>query len=941
MSDPNHCPRCGKAYDHAQAQDLLAGMCPNCLAVASMSDTNLEISGPGTLPKANSIQVAPAPALTVGATFRSLEVLEILGQGGMGVVYKARHTSLNRLVALKILSPQWTISEELAIRFDREAKIQASLNHPNIVQVYDFGKEVGVHYLTMEYVDGPTLEAILERNVRPKLVWLLTVLRDVARGLQKVHEAGLVHRDLKPANILIAKDGTAKIGDFGLALQTEDRRKLTENGVFVGTPHYVSPEHAQGKKVDGRSDLYALGVILYQGVAGRPPFAGASATAILIKHIQEQPPPLHKVAPHAPPILGEITRKLLAKNPASRHDTARDLERDLDRAIQVASTWKSIEEGEPRKATVRRVPASPPKTRGMIKYTLAGLAMAVVLLTLLLILGGEDRPSTQGPIADSPAISPPQPVPASSSTASSPVSGKEPSSTSGSKPQDLIRQEPTPRQDSSETPPQERRRRLEYYASVINLAAIAASYAELQGMKNEVDQLRKSMTQNEERIASLVAGMRRDGQSTYVDDTLRPTDRLVTFENEVLAKIGKERTIALLGTFVAKVKGGTRARVGVVRDGKPLEFVIRFDERSKDLVSIVQVVGLIQGQEVTAPASAANAPPTSTEPTIPVTKGTDIPQKVDPSPPRTPEVKKSSAPMKKPLPPDAAATKEAENLVREVFKDDYAKKSPADKVGLAKKLLKQGLEPGNDAATTYVIFREARDLAAQFGDLTTALLAISELSTRFETDVLEMKANALGSIAKVARSPEEHAAVAKAYAILADEAMLLENFESADRASATGSLAARKSKYIPILATLETKAKQCGELRSRFEQAKKARETLSNNSEDPAAKLALGQYLCIVKGDWDSGLALLAKGSDPDLRAAAERDLSGPTQADSRAELGDKWFTLSGKYPNSVERRSIRERGRFWYELALPDLAGPARVRVEKRLSELSREIGR
>jgi serine/threonine-protein kinase len=256
-----------------------SGICPKCLAGLMTTD-------PGETEASFRTENAKIPIDTIrpplkpGASFKGFEVLEVLGQGGMGVVYKARQQSLNRLVALKLLNSQLATSEEFAARFDREAKVLASLNHPNVVQVFDFGKEDGLFYLVMEHVDGPTLEDVMKKKGDPAN--FPRAVRDVAKGLERVHQAGLVHRDVKPSNILMAKDGTAKISDFGLAIETEGSQKLTQSGMFVGTPHYVSPEHAQGKKVDGRSDLYSLGVILFEGYAGRPPFQAPSAAALLL-----------------------------------------------------------------------------------------------------------------------------------------------------------------------------------------------------------------------------------------------------------------------------------------------------------------------------------------------------------------------------------------------------------------------------------------------------------------------------------------------------------------------------------------------------------------------------------------------------------------------------------------------------------------------------------
>jgi serine/threonine protein kinase len=392
VSDPLTCPQCGFVFPPGDAEPALAGLCPRCLAGGLGNSTVEEDVPPATNNAAVRIDTIRAP-LQPGSVFKGFEILEILGQGGMGVVYKARQQSLNRLVALKLLSSQLATSEEFAKRFDREAKVLASVNHPNVVHVHDFGKADGLLYLVMEHVDGPTLEDMMKKKPAEPARFLRAVL-DVARGLQQVHEAGLVHRDIKPSNILVTRDGTAKISDFGLAIETDETQKLTQSGMFVGTPHYVSPEHAQGKKIDGRSDLYSLGVILFEGFAGRPPFQAPSATAILLKHVNEAPPALYKLAPQSPKSVQEIVRKLLAKNPASRHDTAASLGRDLERALQEVKAGPKPVPGTARKVPAA-APASEPKPSLPVKLIAAGVAAGAVLAILIALFAGKSEPKKE------------------------------------------------------------------------------------------------------------------------------------------------------------------------------------------------------------------------------------------------------------------------------------------------------------------------------------------------------------------------------------------------------------------------------------------------------------------------------------------------------------------------------------------------------------------
>ncbi len=374
------CPRCGADFTRRMVDDEFQGVCPKCLADAALG-------APGSL----------GVPLKSGDSVQGFEILEVLGQGGMGVVYKARQTQLGRLVALKMLSPQLAGNAEFAARFEREARGLAALNHPNVVHIYDFGRGSDLLageflFLAMEYVDGVTLDAELAK--KPSLPVFVKIMRDVARGLEAVHGAGLVHRDLKPGNILVGKDGTAKISDFGLAVASDAATKLTQTGMLVGTPHYVSPEHAQAKKVDGRSDLYAMGVILFEGAAGRTPFQAPSATALLLKHVNETPPSLHKHAPHAPRSLQELVRRLLAKNPASRPENAAALGRDLDKVLEDLT---SAPAPTPERVLKSAEPAAPEKKPLPVKWIGIGAAALALVILLATLLGGGSKPVPEVP----------------------------------------------------------------------------------------------------------------------------------------------------------------------------------------------------------------------------------------------------------------------------------------------------------------------------------------------------------------------------------------------------------------------------------------------------------------------------------------------------------------------------------------------------------------
>ena len=272
-------------------------------------------------------------------------VLRKLGRGGMAEVYLAAQDGLNRQVALKVLRPDRLTDGEdggvLIRRFEQEALAAAALNHPHIVQVHSVGRAKGegkgarpVHYIAQEYVPGPTLREYLKKKGPPNAKVAVRLLRQVADALAAAAEAGIVHRDIKPENILLTKRGEAKVADFGLARlvspDDESGPALTQEGMTLGTPLYMSPEQVRGDALDARSDLYSLGVTAYHLLAGGPPFRGENPMAIAMKHLQDAPRPLAETRPDLPPVLHEIVHKLMDKSPAGRYPSAAALVEDLD-----------------------------------------------------------------------------------------------------------------------------------------------------------------------------------------------------------------------------------------------------------------------------------------------------------------------------------------------------------------------------------------------------------------------------------------------------------------------------------------------------------------------------------------------------------------------------------------------------------------------------------
>ncbi len=303
---------------------------------------------------------------------RNHEIIHEISRGAITTVYKARHLNLNRTVILKVLNPQWLREQDLLKRFKREARISAHLRHPNIVNVYDFHIGSDLVYISLEYVEGGTLEQYIRENRSPEIPRIISVLRDTLRALDYAHERGIIHRDIKPGNILLDENFTARLTDFGLA-SFQDMPGVTVQGQSMGTPAYMPPELIRGEQAGVQSDLYSLGLTLYEMLTGDNPFRKENTAATLQAVLSEEAPDISGPRPDAPRWITDMTRQLMERDPRKRPPGTAVLLQRLE-------------------STGDQAPVRPPAKKRIFRWLLTPVALIIAVLFYRLLAPGDGTP---------------------------------------------------------------------------------------------------------------------------------------------------------------------------------------------------------------------------------------------------------------------------------------------------------------------------------------------------------------------------------------------------------------------------------------------------------------------------------------------------------------------------------------------------------------------
>ena len=422
MSDTKKCPNCQEDIP------AIALKCEHCGKSLLEDDDSGELAtslywdglgGQQTHLSDTPVQEITDPFEKIRSVFSAkYDITEEVGRGGMAIVYRAIQKNLNREVALKVLPEQFVHDEEYIIRFHREAREVAKMNHPNIVTIFDEGEIDGQHYLAMEFLEGKDLHDILKAKENLSASEIENVIAPIAEALDYVHGKGLVHRDIKGSNIFVLNNGRAVLTDFGIA-KTSAKTKLTQVGSIIGTPEYMCPEQADGREVDGRGDLYSLGVVMYESLTGRVPFKADNPITLIRKIIEEKPVSPRKLNSDIPKWLDEIILKCLEKDPGDRIQSGEHLSQSLREhkvivgiptKLDVTATL-NVDSGKAQKISVKDIPKLDKKTSGTKPKDKSPVGIILLILVLVIIGGGAaayfmgyfDTAKPETPVTNTPA----------------------------------------------------------------------------------------------------------------------------------------------------------------------------------------------------------------------------------------------------------------------------------------------------------------------------------------------------------------------------------------------------------------------------------------------------------------------------------------------------------------------------------------------------------
>lgn len=935
---PMRCPSCGKSYN---VWGYKAGMKPQCKTcgkalVPADPTADLHVEDTGT--QVQHVPVGESVDPSVVDLVPGYRIERKLGSGGMGTVYLARQKALDRLVAIKVLSKELATDTGYVQRFLAEARSAARLSQENIVAAVDAGESKGSYYFVMEYVEGETLEEAIRREGALPERRALEIARQVAAGLAHAAKQGLIHRDIKPSNVILTPAGSAKICDFGLAREMHSDVRMTQAGMVHSSPAYASPEQCKGhSRLDARADMYSLGVTLFEMLTGQLPFKSGAPSALFVAHVTETPPSPRTVKPSVSQAASALVLRLLKKDPGQRFGDYPELLAEID-AVRTGGRPTAQKRPSP-------VPSAAPRraTGVPVPWAIAGVVLLLVGAVAYFALGkssssaaGASVPEAKG--GDSAEVDREIAQVRGFEKAVRGIPAQYPAVRARWKAlEDRYRNTSFHNAIAGPLLEFESRRSEEADRSAELALSDVAARVEQSRLAEALSLLREFPHGFEEtpaarRIEDKMAEVTRLLEGRY-QATIQVISTHIANEHfdEALKLVGDLKTLASAPgpSGPAYVRPSMEEEIAALRR-RIEEDALLARRRDLEAQKKAEEAKAAAGGTAASVASKPAVRPASSPSPGPATS---LPAPAPPSPaPAVPAAEPKRLPV-----PSPSALKESETLIRDLFKDDYGRKAPQDKLALSRKMIDLAHQTKDDPAGRFVLFSQAGELAASAGSVAGAYGAIDELSREFAVDARALKSAALQQVAQTARQPEEIRSLGLEMLKGIDLAIAADDFEGALHAVQAVSALGRKAKDITLVAKAEAKLKECEEGRARFEQYRKSVDVLSKNPNDPEACLQVGRYLCSSRGDWAQGLPLLAKGANPALKDVAARDLASPGEAPAMVAIADEWWDLSEK-ETAVGRAAYRRRSAYWYELAAPKLTGFTKVRAEKRLAEAATE---
>jgi serine/threonine protein kinase/WD40 repeat protein len=993
----------------------------------------------------------PENSIAIGRTIRDYKLILKLGEGGMGAVYKALHTKLHKSVALKVLPAERLKDKDAVTRFEREMRAVGKLEHKNIVRALDAGEENGVHYLVMELVEGGDLATLIRRKKTLPIDEACDYIWQAARGLQYVHQHGLVHRDIKPSNLMLctaamddeeSSGPTLKILDMGLALLDEMRSKaadeLTGAGSIMGTLNYMAPEQGSNShSVDIRADIYSLGATLYKLLCGKAPFEDKKFDSPLkkLKAIAtSEPQPIAEHREDVPMQLANVMHSMLAKSPNDRYATPSEVvealgpfirrsrsmvpmrpsgsapsvapsppepssaksaapprpqrEKDVDEKSAGEVDTASPMSGSSSAISVTTADSHHDRLRKKAKKKSSNLALMCVALAALLAISlgvtlavvmnrdgsetakvdaetGDDQPSGKDggtdetaenseldePGSSEPLDAPPDPLtpPADPPMPLDPDPVVMDPMDGGPNPQPVPELEPNvadPRPLLAAPPSGEKIELLpvidlqqdfsagDWQRADDELVSPGETFARLQvpiELPPEYDlQIKLNVDGKSELQPTLVLGLAASGNSFNIvldasdgrcgldllgglryNDEENPTSRAVRAldvgkQNVVKCRVRSSGIVVLCNGMQIMKWQGDLQDLAVPDTGwktpSPEALMISGDSSCR-ITSIELINGGIEDP-------LANLHVAHREVEISAVETDQLPV------------------------PDAVSVKSKRTALTRTLKDEMARATTAEQLkSLAISLRDRGLK-SDDGTERYAYLQLASSAADKLGDVGLKLSIADALATNFDVDDLASRVAAIEEFERQAKSRAAELDAGQVALRLIDEAIERDRYDEADKLVPLIRTVARKVQHAEIAAIAVSRAEQIKALRIAHDKVSEAQQLLANDPDDADANSAVGEFLCLSKASWDRGLAMLSKGSDTNLKAVADKDLSFPIVAAEQAALGDAWWEI-GATKTGQEKQRAELRALHWYELAQRDLEGDQADIVSGRMQSI------